>query len=247
MFNGSRLKIERAKKHIVELHNEIASFLKSDSYLIGVEKHPETGYDTPKLTITKSSPEGLAPIIGDAIHNLHSALDLAVCEVVRDKFGSAATDHVKFPFDGESRDQFIKTCKGRKIAEASPAIFSLILSIEPYKGGNDSLCALHDLDILDKHELLIPMIQIRVITGIRAKDNISGRVADLVVLLSPETQWLQTGLSGDIQIESHGETRFIPCFASDSPVFAGRVVLPTLDQFTKMVTDIIDAFEATSR
>ncbi|MGB8986909.1 MAG: hypothetical protein WCC37_09925, partial [Candidatus Sulfotelmatobacter sp.] len=161
MFTGSRLKIERAKKHINDLHNEIASFLKSDSHLIGIEKHPETGYDTPKLTITKPSPEGLALIIGDAIHNLHSALDLAVCEVVRDKFGATAAAHVKFPFDGVSRDQFIRTQKGRKIAEASPAIFDLILSIEPYKGGNDTLCALHDLDILDKHELLIPMIEFR--------------------------------------------------------------------------------------
>jgi hypothetical protein len=244
MFTGSRLKIERAKKHISDLQNEILSFSKPNFYTLTVEKHPETGNDTPKLRITKPSPEGLTLVIGDAIHNLHTALDLAVCEVVRDKLGATAvTRYVKFPFDNTSRENFISYFGKGKIAKACPAIFDLILDIEPYKGGNDTLIALHDLDILDKHELLIPLIEFSAIIGISAKDDAGGQIKNWNVILPPKTEWLQTNLSGNVQINDHGQTFFIICFAKESPIMSGRVVLPTLIEFAKLVTSIIDAFE----
>ena len=109
-------------------------------------------------------------IIGDAIHNLHTALDLAVCEIVRDKFGAASTKYVKFPFD-ESRNQLIARLKQGQITKASSAIHDLIVGIEPFKGGNDTLYALHELDILDKHMLLIPVIEFSLILGMSAKDD----------------------------------------------------------------------------
>jgi hypothetical protein len=246
MFTGSRLKIERAKKHINDLHSEIISFSNSDFYAITIEKHPDTGNDTPKLRITKPIPEGLALIIGDSIHNLRTALDLAVCEVVRDKLGST-TKYTKFPFDDISRENFIRRFKTADITKASPAIFDLIVDVEPYKGGSDALYALHELDILDKHELLIPVIELSVVLGISAKDDVGGHVVNLNTFVSPNSEWLQTGLTGNAQIESYGKAIFVVGFAKDSPACAGSIVLPVLKQFVEMVTGIIDAFETILR
>jgi hypothetical protein len=58
MFAGSRLRIERAKKHISDLHNEILSFSNSDFYTLSVEKHPDTGNNTPKLKIINPPQKG---------------------------------------------------------------------------------------------------------------------------------------------------------------------------------------------
>jgi hypothetical protein len=65
--------------------------------------------------------------------------------------------------------------------------------------------------------------------------------------VSPKIEWLQTNLSGNIQIDSHGKAVFVVGFAKDSPTFAGRIVLPTLKEFTEMTTSIIDAFETVLR
>jgi hypothetical protein len=246
MFTGSRLKIERAKKHINDLQSEIIAFSNSNFYTLSVEKHPNTGNDTPKLTITKPSPEGLSLIIGDAIHNLHTALDLAVCEIVRDKLGSDSTRYVKFPFD-KSRNQLVASLKSGKIAKASPGICNLILSMEPYEGGNYALYALHELDILDKHKLLIPMIELSVILGMSAKDDVGGHIVNWNTMASPETEWLQIGLSGNVKIENHGEAIFVVFFGKESPFFAGRIVLHTLKEFVEIVDSIINAFETILR
>src|SRR5271156_3019415 len=131
MFTGSRLKMERAKKHIADLHNDILFFTTPDSYLLTIEKHPDTGNDALKFKMTKPFPENLALVIGDAIHNLHTALDLAVCEIVRNNLGEAATGYFKFPFY-KSRDNLIKGFKRGKIAQASSVISNFnTTSVEP--------------------------------------------------------------------------------------------------------------------
>jgi len=33
-------------------------------------------------------------------------------------------------------------------------------ALRPYRGGNDGLCALHELDLIDKHRLIIPVIEV---------------------------------------------------------------------------------------
>jgi hypothetical protein len=185
----------------------------------------------------------LALIIGDAIHNLHTALDLAIYELVRDRLKGVSMAEVSFPFN-KSRDEFITSGRSRKIAQASSAIFDfLATSVKPYKGGNDHLYALHRLDILDKHWSLIPTIELSAVLGIDAEDDKGGHVSNLTAIVIGESTWLETSLSGNIKINSHGKAVFFVGFAKHSPIMAGRVVLPTLNEFTKIVESIIDTFE----
>lgn len=60
-----------------------------------------------------------------------------------------------FPIGG-SREDFEKTGIG-KIKRLSAAAQKRICGLKPYKGSNDPLWQLHQLDILDKHVVLVPV------------------------------------------------------------------------------------------
>src|SRR5882762_8309674 len=77
LFRDARLKVERAKKHIEDLQAAIVAL--EDTYRATVEQHPDaTGqsliHEFPEI---ENAFEDLSLIIGDAIHNLRSALDFA--------------------------------------------------------------------------------------------------------------------------------------------------------------------------
>lgn len=98
----------------------------------------------------------IAPIIGDALHNARSALDVMLCDIAR--LRKKSTDKVKFPFavDEEKLKQRLDASPyprlGQDVREA-------ILRVKPYReGGNKTLRKLSDLNNLDKHELLVPTI-----------------------------------------------------------------------------------------
>ena len=48
----------------------------------------------------------------------------------------------------------------RHINRAAPEVVQIIRSLKPYKGGNEALRAIHDLDIFDKHKTIIPCLGI---------------------------------------------------------------------------------------
>jgi hypothetical protein len=91
-------------------------------------------------------PLDFAAIIGDAIHNLRTSLDLLACELVRAN-GQSDKD-VHFPF-AESAAELPVAIRKRFMHRAKPDVVALIEKVQPYTGGNHSLRAIHDLDIMD--------------------------------------------------------------------------------------------------
>jgi hypothetical protein len=145
-FAGPRLKVKRAKRHISDLNDEISAFLKRDSYRIVLENNAETGKLSWIVRITEELSDQAPLIIGDAIHNLRTALDLLACDLVRLNGGNIKK--VYFPFASEG-DNLNKRIKERKIHRAGPDIVQIIKCLKPYKGGDNALWAIHDLDITD--------------------------------------------------------------------------------------------------
>ena len=84
MFSEAKLKIERADKHIRDVEQWIASYLETATYSVGVDFDRERG--RPSVYFVKPPrllAEPLPPIIGDAAHNLRSALDYIAFEILR--------------------------------------------------------------------------------------------------------------------------------------------------------------------
>ena len=97
-FHASRLKIERAYKHVRELEEWIDSFAHSEFYAVSVKKDPKCGRNSLVFTIKHSPSADAAIILGDALHNLKSALDILWNEVFTLITNRQPDDYTRFPF-----------------------------------------------------------------------------------------------------------------------------------------------------
>ena len=87
----------------------------------------------------------------------------------------------KFPFY-QTRSELVGAIENGNL-KAAPEISRVIIDdIKPYKGGNDLLYRLHDLDITDKHKLMIPIVSIVELRCASGEDDCGGRFKDLQLL-----------------------------------------------------------------
>ncbi len=241
-FTGALLKLKRAKEHINDLHFQIRQFCESSVHRIAVERDAKTGHETLKLTPTKAVPSDFALILGDAIHNLASALDLAWFELT-------ATDTPKkhkiiFPIF-PSKEHLEKFIADRPKQASIVAVSRKLLDeIQPYKGGNgDAIYSIHHLDIADKHRLLIPQIQICRIESIRCEDgdgiqfgigpkHFSTRYFPLIDL----------GNHRDVKVIDEGQSTLAIVFGVCEPVLgvSGLPIVPQLLTFWRYVRHTLD-------
>lgn len=154
-YEAPRLKIARARRHIEELNREIATFLSRQPMALVVEKwkaDPGLGTYAWVVRIRETVPAAFAPIVGDAIHNIRASLDLLASDLLRES--GVDLSKVYFPF-ADSEFQLPARIKSRGFHKAGDAAVDLVKKLRPYKGGNIALCAVHNLDIRDKHQSLL--------------------------------------------------------------------------------------------
>ena len=98
-FSASRLKIERARKHISELQSLVDDFLKAAVCI-------EDSGDPNQVAISyfQTLPDDTPLLIGDAIHNARAALDILVCDIARIRGCLNVPRSLQFPIS-ESRDK----------------------------------------------------------------------------------------------------------------------------------------------
>lgn len=242
LFKSSKLKIERAKKHTSELNNEIVSFLRRKPYRIVIEPGAEPGIHSLVIRVRENIPDNFPTIIGDAIHNLRAALDLLACDLVR--MNDEEIEDVYFPFCKDGKD-FENTIHHRHLDRAAPEIVDIIRSLKPYNGGDDTLRAIHDLDISDKHKLLIPCSYYCGIPSISI-NSVGGGGLEMIncrfgpiqdgqsIVTMPAKQNLKLGQS------------FIPTIHitfGEGPL-GDQPIVSTLYQLTQLVDGIVRRFEA---
>ena len=145
-------KLERAKKHLIDLKAGIEKFHKSVPFEVFKEEN-EAGDLVFRVKIHKAVPEGeWSLIVGDLVHNLRAALDLRISELVRANGNAISRDHA-FPFANNVHDY--QRVSGGRLVGLTPSQIQTVDSLNPYGGGNSLLWELHTLDILDKHRQLI--------------------------------------------------------------------------------------------
>ena len=100
-FESSRLKIQRAYRHINELQTLFNTFLQSAFYKIHIEEEAGSGQFIVKILSIAEPPAETALIVGDICHNLASALDHAIARIF-----PRESEWLKFP-NGVKRDDLI--------------------------------------------------------------------------------------------------------------------------------------------
>jgi hypothetical protein len=143
-----RVKIERAKKHLRNLEAELITFGKQEFQAVTTDKDSQLQH----LGKYRILPFDALPAAGDVVHNLRSALDHLACQLVWVGSGEEPSRRVEFPiakdaatYEGE---------KARKLEGMCSKAIKAIDALKPYKGGNNALWRIHELDNIDKHREL---------------------------------------------------------------------------------------------
>jgi hypothetical protein len=153
-LNAMLAKVERSKKHIVELQAEVAGFLATNPYVIGTKRNPETRQLIYYVTGVRETPVSLALIAGDVLQNLRSALDHLAHQLIAIGTGHPGPfPYAYFPISNDVAAYEAK--KGGQIKGMRPDAVTAIDAVKPYAGGNDTLWRLHKLNQIDKHRVLI--------------------------------------------------------------------------------------------
>lgn len=154
-LKGPRAKVDRAKKHIAELQDTIGSLVFTHSAnpeAILIEDDPNSPKRIYKVGRIPKVPEYIPAIIGDVIHNLRSALDLLLGQLILASGQEIAKEY--FPI-AWTRKKFESRCDTEIKGRVGKDPFDLICASEAYRGGQgDALWRVHALDIEDKHRLL---------------------------------------------------------------------------------------------
>lgn len=240
LFDAPRLKVARANRHISDLEVAQKAFFDRKPYIIVKETDAKSGKYRRVVRVREHLPDDFALIIGDAVHNLRAALDLLVCDLAR--ANGQGTDGVMFPFcnDGAYLDTMIER---RNLHTLAPDIQDMIRSLKPYKGGNERLRAMHDLDIADKHKLIIPVagtvIEPTLILDFERGYMVRRSGADAIKPVKDGTI-LDRLLPEYVELDD-SLTLFKIGFADGQPL-ARSVVVETLKELSELVDGIVEAF-----
>ena len=235
-YGHAILKIERANKHIHEFGERI--FASSDRYGPSLYMDIKTGEHFLYYALGDFMLRGeLAVIAGDAIHNLRSALDIAWLEIVTDT-GKPIGKWNKFPIDrNQSKRWLERTLTETAGIDPSSRIFDFVVNhVKGYQGGDSDILALHDLDIDDKHRLVIPMVAVTGVTGIEL-ENEDGTIDCVNIVLSRGEVYRKPVPLGT-KFKEHGEVQFHVTFGKGT-VTEGLEIIPTLERWHDKVWELI--------
>lgn len=232
-------RVDRAKVHLDDLHDEINQFLRTEPYTTAREPDPDTGGFLFRLAVHRPVPDSIGLIFGDFVHNLRAALDNLVWEIATQNRGK-----LNFPI---SRERPKPPAIFAPLLQRSipPEAYEIIERLQPYHATDPSdprhrLAVLNSLWNKDKHRTTTPVIAAShsgysVVTGDDPPPQFvlnPGDVTDGQII-----GWMLPG-----QPNMHVEPRFdVQLRFHRRPL----VLRSTLDLYYRFVReDVIGAFEA---
>jgi hypothetical protein len=217
----------RAQKHIGDISARLLASSNTYGPTLNVdietgEKFLEYGFVDRELSVD------IALIVGDAIHNIHSALDIAWGGLLDP---ATVGEHSKFPIHpkaGRKEFESAITAKGTKISIPPRAFEFFLTKAKPYMGGNSDLLAIHVFDIDDKHRLIIPTLAAVGIEGVEL-ENEDGTIDEPIIVLTGDQPYRKR-IPENTTLKNHGEVRFHVTFR-EGVLPEGTEVVPTLCGF----------------
>jgi hypothetical protein len=247
---GTKLKIERAKRHIRELEAEITAFHNAQPYRVAFESEFLQGREERVKAVVrdvKEIPIEWSAIIGDIVHNLRAALDLLATDLARanSQTSRTALTSTYFP-TGTDRKSFESDAL-KKIKRLSPTAQRLIRRLEPYTGGKgEAIRELHNIDVNDKHTILVTVGT--VLLSNRFSIVPTAEVTELHVPgmgsypLEDGKELMSFSATDNVPGEINIDTGFNVMFGPGEP-FGGQPVLPTIQNLIDFIESGINIIE----
>jgi hypothetical protein len=164
-FESALAKIGQARKHADDLEAEISAFRASCPCEVEMAGTPSADQGSFRVRRMAAVPDSIPLIVGDAAHNLRSALDHAAWSAVLAELGGTRTYFPVWAKTAEPAPDEWRQQVSRQLKGASPEFIEAVAGLEAWESGRDSpLWAIHELDRIDKHRLLLSVAV--VVTGI---------------------------------------------------------------------------------
>ncbi len=144
-----QLKLDRALQHLQSLESKVRLWKEGDTHRYIPEFDRKSGKKRIKVEILDTPPIEFGIIIGDCLHNLRSALDNLVYELIVACHGDPPpprfVERSEFPIFGP-KVMNSSACQ-KRIGGIAPAAQAIIKELQPYKRGkkyaSDHLVAPH--------------------------------------------------------------------------------------------------------
>jgi hypothetical protein len=154
-LDGCRAKIERAKEQIDNLNADVTSLLNSEAYSIAKEFQPQRKRYAFKI-IGPEPPSRISVLAGEIIHHLRSCYDHVIWALA-ERNGIPDEARITFPVC-MTPEKYANAIKEGITRGVSRQHRPLIEALQPYRApdpDNSFLKIVHDLDVTDKHRLLL--------------------------------------------------------------------------------------------
>jgi len=170
-LEACREKHRRGAEHLAQLNSEVSEYLGSEPkpHRTAGEFHPDRREYVVIGEIVKPMPEvWWGVLLGDALHNLRSALDHLVWQLILLNTGKDGSTENKFPIESSGQRYWSIAKNGRPsvrdraLKGVSDQHRTLIDALQPYRtreeGRASQLANLRDWSNFDKHRLLNPAL-----------------------------------------------------------------------------------------
>jgi len=244
-LDGCQMKLQRADKHLDELQGAVGAFLSRNPYELLTEHNDETGYWNFRVKVRDAPPLSLSAITGDVVHNLRSALDHLIWQLV--SLGPCAPDQrAEFPIFKDEKHYLREAPK--KMGGAPSAARTTIDRLQPYHRGDAAeshpLWMLHELDIIDKHRALHVTTTVLVGSSLSIPDVPSWEIKDVALVPLTEVDPVEGAVIGHLKmiptmlempLEVYPTVLFDIQFGNGSGTARGKRLRPTL----KIIRDFV--------
>jgi hypothetical protein len=156
-LRSPRAKIKRAKKHIQEFEAITSGLVfatRTHPHVIVTGSESETGKVVYKIAHVPDVPDEVSSVAGDAIHNLRSAFDRLMTQLVERNGKRPKNGWTPYFPIGSDRQNFEARCDSALEQWVGKDALRCIRASEAYRGGKgEAAWYLHHLDIEDKHRV----------------------------------------------------------------------------------------------
>jgi hypothetical protein len=187
---GPGLKLNRAQFHLNTSKESIDAFFKSKPYEIVRQVNPDTSQLFGVLRIRRECPPAWGILVGDFIHNLRSALDHLVWQLVIHETGNPPTTlDTQFPIF-QTEVGYNTRGEPVRLKGVGARAKALIKTLQPFstgEGTNSPLWHLHELSNFDKHRRIC-------LTGsVTHQLHVQGVIGEITGLMVGQQGKLQDG------------------------------------------------------
>lgn len=166
-LDGVWAKLNRADQHLTTLNDEIQAFINGDPPPFGLSVpyfDPDTEWHTVYGIVEEQPPARLGVLLGDVVHNIRSALDHLIWQLVILDGGSPRGGSRGNAFPIALTEAQWNTARSQHLAGVAEAHKQIIETVQPFKRGESAdqtyLGWLRFLSDTDKHQIVHPMAAI---------------------------------------------------------------------------------------